>query len=219
MLKKNTLVKAELMELIIGIDEVGRGPIAGPVAVGAFAVRMENMPKIRRIFKGVKESKQLNAGRREFWKVKVDEFSELGICKYKVTMVSSKIIDQKGLTFAINKALIGSLEHVLSQAGKNNENYKDNKDNKNLVKILLDGGLKAPADFTNQKTIIKGDEKEMLIALASIVAKVTRDQYMIRLARKHPTYGFEIHKGYGTKRHYEEIKQNGLTTEHRRLFL
>jgi ribonuclease HII len=84
--------------------------------------------------------------------------------------------------------------------------------------ILLDGGLKAPVIYKNQRTIIKGDEKERSIAFASIVAKVTRDALMCRLAKKYPKYLFEIHKGYGTKKHRELIKHNGLSVEHRKTF-
>jgi ribonuclease HII len=118
-----------------------------------------------------------------------------------VTFQSEKVIDNKGLSFAIKKALRTSLL-ALKKAPES-------------AKVLLDGGLKAPPEFKDQKTIIKGDEKEMVIALASITAKVLRDRKMIRLGKKYPAYGFEIHKGYGTKGHYEAIKKYGLLNEHR----
>jgi ribonuclease HII len=85
--------------------------------------------------------------------------------------------------------------------------------------ILLDGALKAPDRFVFQKTIIKGDEKEPLIACASIVAKVTRDRLMKKLAKKYPGYAFEIHKGYGTKKHREFIQKLGLSKIHRKSFI
>jgi ribonuclease HII len=85
--------------------------------------------------------------------------------------------------------------------------------------ILLDGSLYAPKEFKKQKTIIKGDEKEPAIGLASIVAKVTRDRYMLKMAGKHPLYGFENHVGYGTKKHYLAIKKHGMTDIHRKSFL
>jgi ribonuclease HII len=87
------------------------------------------------------------------------------------------------------------------------------------AQVLLDGGLKAPVEFKNQKTIIKGDEKEMVIALASICAKVLRDRKMNLLAKKYSNYGFEKHKGYGTKGHYEAIKKYGMLSVHRKSFL
>jgi ribonuclease HII len=83
--------------------------------------------------------------------------------------------------------------------------------------VLMDGGLKAPTEYVHQKTIIKGDDKEKVIGLASIMAKVTRDLYMIRQAKFIPynLYDFDIHKGYGTKAHRELIKKYGLSKEHR----
>jgi ribonuclease HII len=86
-------------------------------------------------------------------------------------------------------------------------------------KVLLDGSLKAPRRYVNQKTIIRGDDIEPVISLASICAKVLRDRKMTRLAKKYPRYGFEVHKGYGTKAHYKAIKKHGFSQEHRRSFL
>ena len=88
-----------------------------------------------------------------------------------------------------------------------------------LTEIQLDGLLCAPAIFKYQKTIVRGDETECAIALASIVAKVRRARLMCRLATRYPAYGFEQHKGYGTKRHYRAIQKNGLTKAHRCSFL
>ena len=86
-------------------------------------------------------------------------------------------------------------------------------------KIFLDGGLKAPEKFSRQRTIIKGDEKKPIIALASVVAKVTRDYKMIRLSKKFPKFDFHTHKGYGTKKHMKAIKKYGPTKIHRQSFL
>ncbi|MEK7117997.1 MAG: ribonuclease HII, partial [Patescibacteria group bacterium] len=85
--------------------------------------------------------------------------------------------------------------------------------------VLLDGGLKAPMKYPNQKTIIHGDTKETAIAMASVVAKVLRDRHMIRLHKKYPQYDFATHKGYGTKAHYRALKKYGLSIEHRKSFL
>jgi len=84
---------------------------------------------------------------------------------------------------------------------------------------LLDGGLHAPKEYTNQETIIKGDEKEMIISMASVAAKVVRDREMVEMAQKYPEYGLEKHKGYGTKAHYENIRKNGISPIHRVTFL
>ncbi len=197
------------MKFIIGIDEVGRGPIAGPVAVGAFVFLNE---KARKIFKTVKESKQLTEKKREEWFKIIQDSKVAGDVDFAVSFQSEKIIDSKGLSWAIKKCLATSLKKVVGNSAI------DSKLNPNAVQVLLDGGLKAPPEYVNQKTIIKGDEKIMVIALASICAKVLRDRKLIKLGKKHPEYGFEIHKGYGTKKHYEAIRKYGMLGEHRRSF-
>lgn len=186
----------------IGIDEVGRGPIAGPVAVGALVFLK---PESKKFFKGVKESKQISEEKREMWFGEIKKAKKLGLINYAVTFQSEKVIDNKGLSFAIRNALRISLSKL--------------KINADECKVLLDGGLKAPEVYKDQKTIIKGDEKEMVIALASICAKVLRDREMRKWAKKYPQYGWDINKGYGTRKHYEGIKAFGLTSLHRRSFL
>ncbi|MEK7641796.1 MAG: ribonuclease HII [Patescibacteria group bacterium] len=190
----------------IGIDEVGRGPIAGPVAVGAFVFLDE---KAKKLFRGVKESKQLSELKREEWFVCIQQAKNDRLVDFQVTFQSEKIIDGKGLSYAIRTALKSSLNVVARR----------NRIKVMQTKVLLDGGLKAPVAYVNQKTIIKGDEKEMTIALASICAKVLRDRKMNLLGRKYSGYGFENHKGYGTRSHYAAIKKSGLLSTHRRSFL
>lgn len=187
---------------LVGIDEVGRGPIAGPVAVGAF-VFLD--PAARRLFRGVKESKQLSEEKREMWFAKIEEAQADGLVNFCVSFESHSTIDKKGLTFTIKKALECSLRSLGIKPRE--------------TRVLLDGGLKAPAEYVDQKTIIKGDEKEVVIALASICAKVMRDRKMNRLSLKHPEYGFEKNKGYGTAAHYRAIREFGLLPIHRRRFL
>lgn len=193
---------------LVGIDEVGRGPIAGPVAVGAFIFLT---PDAVKFFKGVKESKQLTEEKREAWFVKILEAQKKGLIDYCVTFQSEKVIDTKGLPYAIKKCLETSLQEVTTLA-------RDTIKNSEQTLVLLDGGLKAPPHFIHQKTIIKGDVKEAVIALASICAKVLRDRKMKILAKKYPHYGFEIHKGYGTKAHYKAITTHGLSPLHRKSF-
>jgi ribonuclease HII len=196
------------MKYLIGIDEVGRGPIAGPVALGAVAILHKNKRSVLQKFKGVKESKQLSPQAREKWLEKIEEEKRKGSLYYSVAFLSSQKIDQFGLA----KAIKICLENVLSDLLFDIESGAK-------LQILLDGGLKAPKEFINQKTIIKGDEKEPIIALASIVAKVTRDKRMLAFAKKYPAYQFDIHKGYGTKKHYQKIAEFGLCPIHRRSFL
>jgi len=195
---------------LIGIDEVGRGPIAGPVAVGAFVVRARDSLKVRRIFHGVKESKQLTTEKREKWFEVIQSVRREGLVDFRVTFKSERVIDRKGLSHAIREALKSSIGALRLKGSKVSPRYS---------KVLLDGGLKAPNEFENQLTIIKGDEKEMTIALASICAKVLRDRKMCSFAKKYPQYGFEVHKGYGTKTHYEAIEKKGMCEIHRRSFL
>jgi ribonuclease HII len=186
---------------LIGIDEVGRGPIAGPVAVGAFIFLTPEAPKL---FRGVKESKQLTEEKREKWFEKILKIKEKGHIDFCVSFESEKVIDEKGIVFAIKSCLYKSL-HTIA------ENPEESL-------VLLDGGLKAPRHFKLQKTIIRGDAKEKVIALASICAKVLRDRKMKMLGKKYPAYGFEIHKGYGTRAHYKAIEKEGLHELHRRSF-
>ena len=180
---------------------MGRGPIAGPVAVGAFVFLR---PEAKKFFRGVKESKQLTEEKRELWYAKILEGQKKGLIDFSVVFQSEKVIDAKGISFAIKKCLTTSL-------GNLKINPKD-------ALVLLDGGLRAPEEYKNQKTIIKGDVKEQVIALASICAKVLRDRKMRQWAKKHPRYGFEIHKGYGTAAHYEAIKKFGMSPLHRITF-
>ncbi len=190
------------IQYLIGIDEVGRGPIAGPVAVGAFVFLNDEAIKL---FKDVKESKQLSESKREKWFEEINKVKKLGLINYVVTFQSEKVIDDKGLSFAIKNALRISLSKLKVKADS--------------CRVLLDGGLKAPEEYKNQETIIKGDEKETVIALASICAKVLRDREMRKWAKKYPQYGWDVNKGYGTRRHYEVIKSEGFCELHRRSFL
>lgn len=191
----------------IGIDEVGRGPLAGPVGVGVVLLA-SNFDW--GLLPGVRDSKKISVKNREaiFHRAK-----ELQIAKqlhYKVVLVSATKIDQIGIVPAINTAMTEALSEIFST----------NELNLNEVAVKLDGGLKAPKEYLYQETIIKGDDKELVIGLASIMAKVTRDAYMEKLAQKadFSSYDFAKHKGYGTKSHRQAIRDFGLSKEHRRSF-
>lgn len=187
---------------VVGIDEVGRGPLAGPVAVCALCLEPGFNKKN---FKHFRDSKKLSHKQRVEWLEKIEQEKKLGNILYKVSLESNKVIDTRGLSFAIKRALEKSLKFL-------------NK-NPNEILVLLDGGLKAPVEYKKQKTIIKGDEKELAIALASIVAKEYRDALMNKLDRKYPGYDLARHKGYGTKAHYKALKNKGGSAIHRRSFL
>jgi len=201
------------MDFIIGIDEAGRGPLAGPVSVGVFMAPKNLNKKLIKILGGkIKDSKKLSLKRREeiykeFLKLRKEtRLNKVEQVSFSVTHISNKIIDKIGISKAVQKGISKSLH-----------NLHPSYDRKNSV-IRLDGLLKAPKEFKNQKTIIKGDEKNVFIACASIVAKVERDRLMTKLAKKYPKYKFEIHKGYGTKKHRNLIKIHGLSPIHRRTF-
>ncbi len=186
---------------IVGIDEAGRGPLAGPVSVGVVVVPARFDFKLIR---GVRDSKQMTELGREIWyeKLRVLE-AEHGL-RHSVQFSSARFIDEYGIVPAVRSAIARALR-VLDVVPEHTE-------------ILLDGALRAPRRFVYQKTIIRGDESEPLIALASIAAKVKRDRLMRRLALKYPAWGFEIHKGYGTKMHREALTNFGLCDIHRRSF-
>ncbi|KKS28022.1 MAG: Ribonuclease HII [Parcubacteria group bacterium GW2011_GWC1_42_11] len=201
-------------EHIIGIDEVGRGPLAGPVAVGAVCIYAEHHKRVTKLFPVIKDSKKLTAKLRDEWNKRIFEAESLGYLSCAVAFVPPSVIDKKGLSHAIRSALTRALKIVDPVSIPNS---KFNIQYSTLV--LLDGGLRAPSHYLYQETIIKGDEKELSIALASIVAKVARDKKMVALAKKFPEHGFEKHKGYGTHAHYEAIKKHGITPHHRKSFL
>lgn len=188
-----------------GIDEAGRGPLAGPVSVGVFGVQkgfsLRNFPK------GV-DSKKMTKQEREKWFVYFTEEKRKGNIYFEVAFSSAAVIDKKGIVFGINVAMEKCLQKLQLQKVLDNDSH-----------ILLDGSLKAPEHFNYQKTIIKGDEKEKLIACASIIAKVTRDRFMIKMSKKFPDYHFEVHKGYGTMKHRHLIQSKGLCNIHRRTFI
>jgi ribonuclease HII len=185
---------------IVGIDEVGRGPLAGPVAVCTFSMPADFDDSI---FGKLRDSKKLSAKKREQIFAQVEKLKVDGVVNYSVCYASANEIDGIGISICIKKCLEEALRNIEA----------DPKE----CKVLLDGGLYAPKEF-EQETIIKGDEKERVIALASIVAKVSRDKIMIDLAKEYKEYGFEKHKGYGTKAHMEAIKKYGMCIEHRRTF-
>ena len=207
---------------LVGVDEVGRGPLAGPVAVCACAIPYhknvkESYKKFLRMHEKeiklltlpslhMRDSKKLSAFQREQWK----EFLKRSHAFFAYTTASAKEIDTKGIAVCIKKLIQKNLESIL----------KKHTATSSEILIVLDGGLKAPKNFLMQQTIIKGDEKEMVISFASIFAKVTRDEYMKKISIKNDfrDYKFEIHKGYGTAAHRNLIGRLGLSSLHRRSF-
>jgi ribonuclease HII len=181
-----------MTQWIIGIDEAGRSPLAGPVAVGAVLVPTDFDFSL---VAGVKDSKQLTAIGREKWFRNINALAKTGL-RHAVSFSSASSIDKYGITRAVHRALKSAIMSFGVDPA--------------LCDVRLDGLLHAPRACTTQQTIIGGDETEPVISLAAIAAKVTRDRYMLRIARKHRGYGFENHKGYGTKEHYAALASLGL---------
>ncbi|MBU6320997.1 MAG: ribonuclease HII [Patescibacteria group bacterium] len=189
---------------IIGVDEAGRGPLAGPVAVGV--VRVAEGFDVAREFLGVKDSKQLSEPAREKLFALLEARAKQGDLAYRVCLGGHAQIDQLGITSASRHALARGIRALTSTMQKSD------------FYIQLDGGLYAPKEFS-QETIIRGDDLVPLISLASIAAKVTRDRLMTRMAAQYPAYGFERHKGYPTRAHYEALRRWGPCAIHRRSYL
>jgi len=188
---------------IIGIDEVGRGPLAGPVYVCACAIRADKIKTID--WRGLTDSKKMTARNRELWFVNAKELQSLGVVKYAIGTATARMIDKKGISRCIRSCIASALGRLTIDPQE--------------ASILLDGGLRAPQEYFDQQTIIKGDQKERAISLASVIAKVSRDAYMNKLHKKHPEYHWDQNKGYGTASHRQMIKEYGTTSYHRVTFL
>ena len=201
---------------VIGIDEAGRGPLAGPVTVGAFgADKKTGKWIIKNIFDGkLRDSKKLSEKQREEIYKKLIQLKNEGKVNFSFAHISNKVIDGRGISFAVRKGIEKVLDNLTPGPSPKSRRGELEKNISN-TEVRLDGLLKAPPEYTRQKTIIKGDERDVFIACASIVAKVERDKLMCKLAKKYPEYGFEIHKGYGTQAHREAILKIGLSSHHR----
>jgi ribonuclease HII len=176
---------------VAGVDEAGRGPLAGPVVAAAVILDPRNIPD------GIADSKTLEAEtRRELYKA-ILATSRVGIGVAGVDRIDNDNILNASL-WAMADAVAG-----LGCAPK---------------LVLVDGNKVPPRIACATRAIVQGDAKCLSIAAASIVAKVTRDLMMIDLARQYPAYGFERHKGYGTAEHHAAIARHGLTPHHRRSF-
>lgn len=191
------------IKYIVGIDEAGRGPLAGPVCVAGVLVHIEK----KNIFKSknLKDSKQLSEKAREKSFEQIKFLKSTKKISFSFCLISSSFIDRHGISKAVSKGISKVLDGL--------------KADPKSTMILLDGGIKAPKEYVYQETIIKGDEKIPVIAKASVVAKVTRDNVMKKISGKFPFYNFQKHKGYGTKNHIEIIKKIGPSPIHRRSFL
>lgn len=192
---------------VIGIDEVGRGPFAGPVTVCAVAMPVSVYRKVlaKGLWKGLTDSKKMTAQAREVWAKEARAMEKRGALQISVSSRTALAIDKKGIAVCIRECIAANMRTLAL-------------DPKDCI-VLLDGSLKAPAEYKNQRTIVRGDLHEKIISLASVVAKVQRDHYMVALHKKHPHYDWHLNKGYGTLAHRIAIQKNGTTSFHRQSFL
>jgi ribonuclease HII len=192
---------------IVGVDEVGRGPVAGPVSVCVCAISLDYYKKMSANWRrtGLTDSKKMTAKNREAWYEKACILQKEGHICFAVISKSAKVIDTRGIQYAIRACIAEGFEKLSLDPKK--------------TFVYLDGGLCAPEMYKNQTTIIKGDLTERSISLASVIAKVTRDAYMVKMAKKYPLYGFGAHKGYGTRAHYIAIAKKGIISLHRKSYL
>ena len=179
-------------KIICGVDEAGRGPLAGPVCAAAVI-----LPK-GLVIPGLTDSKKLtDKKRRELFPI----IKEQAIA-YGIGLASHEEIDEINILQATFLAMQRALDQLSVKPDL----------------ALIDGNREK--DFgLPVRTVVKGDSLSMNIAAASILAKVTRDDLMLEMAEKYPEYSFEVHKGYGTKAHYEALRQHGASAIHRKTFL
>ena len=177
---------------VCGIDEAGRGPLAGPVVAAAVVLPMGyELP-------GLNDSKKLTARRREALYTQLMDDDRVLKC---VAEASVQEIDKLNILRATHLAMARAAQGIAA-----------------AVDFCLIDGLAVPGFPLPSRNLVKGDARCLSIAAASVLAKVTRDHYMQKLAAEFPQYGFERHAGYGTKAHLEAIRQYGVTVHHRRSF-
>ena len=170
--------------MLCGIDEAGRGPIAGPLVVAGAIITKE--------INGLNDSKVLSEKKREKL---FDEIKDN--CHYHIVFTSAKEIDKKGLSACLKNSILEIMENL----------------KENCNEFLMDGNTSFGINTLQHK--IKADATVLEVSAASILAKVSRDRFMCKIAPKYPNYNFEKHKGYGTKAHVEKIKEFGRCEEHR----
>lgn len=185
---------------IVGVDEVGRGPLAGPVVASAVLIDAKLILEDKSgLFDGIKDSKKLSAKQRERWHKFLTHEKSI---KWGVGIVSEKVIDEINILEATKLAMAEAIKKLALSPEF----------------LLIDGNFTLESLDLSQKAIPKGDAKVISISAASIIAKVTRDRMMDEYHKKYPEYNFTKHKGYGTKKHIEMVKKHGVCPIHRKSF-
>jgi len=199
-LKEEKILWKKGYEFVVGLDEAGRGPLAGPVVAGAVNFKFEifnfKSSSNFKFLKEINDSKKLNEKKREQLYKVITTHPDI---KWGIGIVSEKVIDKINILEATKKAMLMAIKNLRADY------------------LLIDGNFKINCEAP-QKSIIKGDQKVFSIAASSIIAKVTRDRIMQKMHKKYPAYGFDKHKGYGTKVHIKAIKKHGHCLIHRKSF-
>ncbi len=185
-------------KMLAGVDEVGRGPLAGPVVAACVIMDFEK-PIL-----GIDDSKKLSAAKRESLYDQIVANS----LYCAIGEVEPAVIDEKNILQATFIAMNSAINHI----------QKSLPEKKSIELLLVDGNQKIPFQSIPQKTVIKGDATSYSIACASILAKVYRDRLMQKFDQKYPGYDFASNAGYGTATHIEAIKEKGLSPIHRKSF-
>lgn len=183
---------------ICGLDEAGRGPLAGPVVSAAVILPYIDLDSEYSIWEGLNDSKKMSAKKREALYKRLTENPNVRV---GIGIISEQVIDK------IN--ILKATQLGMSRAISNLDTQPD---------CLLIDGMFLPEEKIYQKKIIDGDALSLSIAAASVIAKVTRDAIMCEYHKRYPQYGFDRHKGYGTKEHFKKIKEYGPCEIHRQSF-
>ncbi|MEO0508533.1 MAG: ribonuclease HII [Verrucomicrobiota bacterium] len=223
-LQKHDARLLENCEVVVGVDEAGRGALAGPVSAGACVFRRNffSSEQALKLSAQVNDSKQLSTEARGAQFEAIQRLQAEGLLDFAVAAGSVEEIAVLNILGATRLAMRRAIETLSGRA--KHWSLKQVAEEGPLfaasakVRLIVDGRPLRPFAYAHTG-IVGGDGKSLAIAVASIAAKVTRDRELVRLAEEHPEYGFEVHKGYGTKAHREAILEYGPSPVHRELFL
>lgn len=186
---------------IIGVDEAGRGPLAGPLVVAAVVVPRHAQFR-HKIGGALRDSKQMTPLQRERWFQYIMDHNRIA---YTVSWITPRVIDDINIARAADRAATRAVRRLVTQEGLPLNN----------TTVLLDGALYLTTSDISYRTVVRGDTIFCAIKLAAIVAKIYRDSVMTRLDLVHREYGFAQHKGYGTRMHYKRLRMYGPSPVHR----
>ena len=196
----NFNIEQEYNQPVIGIDEVGRGPLAGPVVSCACIFFDTHLTNNELYF--IDDSKKLSKKKRTLAIKEIFNLQKLNKIEFSLGMANVAEIDKYNILEATKISMFRAVKKL----------------NKSATQLIIDGKIDLQLENYPSRGIIKGDQKSYSIAAASIIAKIHRDRYMNFLSYEYPSYGWSANAGYGTKKHIEEIKKKGITIHHRKSF-